>query len=170
MLKTSWNQTINWTKTFGTSPVVPSKTTAAKNSWTVIATEAQVYKKQDTISDLATIRSWASKGATALQPDDNVSSLTNDAWYLTSSTWVTSVNGSTWAITWLQTTANLKTDLTDNSDSYYPSQKAVKTAVDAKQAKLVSWTNIKTINGNSILGSGNLAVSWLPTDEQNDRY
>jgi hypothetical protein len=38
----------------------------------------------------------------------------------------------------LQTTANLKTDLTDNSDSYYPSQKAVKTAVDAKQAKLVS--------------------------------
>jgi hypothetical protein len=38
----------------------------------------------------------------------------------------------------LQTTANLKTDLTDNSDSYYPSQKAVKTAVDAKQATLVS--------------------------------
>ena len=76
---------------------------------------------------------------------------------------VTSVNWSTWAITWLQTTANLKTDLTDNSDSYYPSQKAVKTAVDAKQATLVSWTNIKTINGNSVLWSGDLTVSWLPS-------
>lgn len=32
--------------------------------------------------------------------------------------------------------ANKKTDLTDNSDTYYPSQKAVKTAVDAKQDSL----------------------------------
>jgi hypothetical protein len=32
--------------------------------------------------------------------------------------------------------ANKKTDLTDNSDTYYPSQKAVKTAVDAKQDTL----------------------------------
>ena len=69
-VKTSWNQTIAWTKTFSTSPVVPSKTTAATNSWTKIATEAQVYKKQDTISDLATIRSWAAAWATALQPWD----------------------------------------------------------------------------------------------------
>jgi len=29
--------------------------------------------------------------------------------------------------------SNKKTDLTDNSDTYYPTQKAVKTAVDAKQ-------------------------------------
>jgi hypothetical protein len=76
---------------------------------------------------------------------------------------VTSVNGSTWAVTGLQTTSNLKKSLSDNSDSYYPSQKAVKTAVDAKQATLVSWTNIKTINWNSILGSWNLTVSWLPS-------
>ncbi len=32
----------------------------------------------------------------------NVSDFNNDAWYLTSSTWVTSVNGNTWAVTWLQ--------------------------------------------------------------------
>lgn len=32
--------------------------------------------------------------------------------------------------------ANKKTSLTDNSDTYYPSQKAVKTAVDAKQDAL----------------------------------
>ena len=51
---------------------------------------------------------------------------------------------------------NKKTSLADNSDTYYPSQKAVKSAVDAKQDTLVSGTSIKTINGNSILGSGNL--------------
>lgn len=49
----STNQTIWWTKTFSTSPVVPSKTTDATNTWTVIATEAQVYKKANT-SDVLT--------------------------------------------------------------------------------------------------------------------
>ena len=55
--------------------------------------------------------------------------------------------------------ANKKTTLADNSDTFYPSQKAVKTAVDAKQDTLVSGTNIKTINGNSVLGGGDLVIS-----------
>ena len=49
VVKLSWNQTIAWTKTFSTSPVVPSKTTDATNSWTAIATEAQVKKVADAI-------------------------------------------------------------------------------------------------------------------------
>lgn len=49
---------------------------------------------------------------------------------------VTSVNGSTGAITGLATTSQ----------------------VGAKQDTLVSGTNIKTINGNSILGSGDLTI------------
>lgn len=55
---TSSNQTINWTKTFWTSPVVPSKTTDASNTWTAIATEAQVYKKQDSLTLPSTPTSW----------------------------------------------------------------------------------------------------------------
>lgn len=39
--------------------------------------------KQDTISDLSTIRSGAELGATSIQPNDNVSELTNDAGYIT---------------------------------------------------------------------------------------
>lgn len=39
--------------------------------------------KQDKINDLETIRSGASKGATSIQPNDNISKLTNDAGYLT---------------------------------------------------------------------------------------
>lgn len=42
-VKTTWAQTINWVKTFGSEPVLPSKTTAATNDWTKPATEAQVY-------------------------------------------------------------------------------------------------------------------------------
>ena len=39
------------------------------------------------------------------------------------------------------------------------SQTDLQTALDAKQATLVSATNIKTINGSSVLGSGDLVVS-----------
>lgn len=50
------------------------------------------------------------------------------------------------------------------SDTLYPSQNAVKSYVDTwlwtKQATLVSWTNIKTINGSSILWSWDLVVWW----------
>ena len=44
-------------------------------------------------------------------------------------------------------------------------------SLSGKQDKLVSGTNIKTINGNSLLGSGNLAVSGLPavTSSDNDK-
>ena len=45
------------------------------------------------------------------------------------------------------------------SDSNYPSEKLVKDSLDAKQATLVSGTTIKTINNESILGSGNISIS-----------
>ena len=42
------------------------------------------------------------------------------------------------------------------------------TAIAAKQDTLVSGTNIKTINNESILGSGNLSVSGLPSVTSSD--
>jgi hypothetical protein len=58
-------------------------------------------------------------------------------------------------------TAILDTDgaLTANSDDRVASQKATKTYADTKQSALVSGTNIKTVNGNSLLGSGDLTVA-----------
>lgn len=55
--------------------------------------------------------------------------------------------------------ANKKTTITD-SDTDYPTGKAVKTVTDAKQNTLVSGTNIKTVNGNSLLGSWNINIAW----------
>lgn len=47
----------------------------------------------------------------------------------------------------------------NTSDANKPISTATQTALDAKQATLVSGTNIKTINGSSVLGSGDLVVS-----------
>jgi hypothetical protein len=62
------------------------------------------------------------------------------------------------------TPTQLKTSLALNnvdntSDANKPVSSATQTALDAKQATLVSGTNIKTVNNTSLLGSGNIAIS-----------
>lgn len=47
----------------------------------------------------------------------------------------------------------------NTSDANKPVSTATSTALSGKQATLVSGTNIKTINGNSVLGSGDLSIS-----------
>ena len=66
---------------------------------------------------------------------------------------------------------NLSTDTTLGgnvpSDEIVSSQKALKTYIDSglseKQATLVSGTNIKTINSTSLLGSGDISITGLPS-------
>lgn len=43
---------------------------------------------------------------------------------------------------------------------------SLQTQINSKQATLVSGTNIKTINGSSILGAGDLVVSGGLTQQQ----
>lgn len=52
----------------------------------------------------------------------------------------------------------------NTSDAAKPISTATQTALDAKQATLVSATNIKTINGSTVLGSGDLVVSGTQPD------
>lgn len=179
--------------------------------------------KQDAINDLDTIRSWASAWATAVQPNDNVSTLTNDAWYITNAVndltnYYTKTQTYTKAevdqmiseFGWFEVVETLPTEdirtnviylkgpigtwgdkyeewiysnndwvligetsvdlsnyfntFTDNSDRITegstnlfvtPSEKTV---WNAKQDALVSWTNIKTVNGNSLLWSGDVVI------------
>lgn len=120
--------------------------------------------KQDVISDLADIRAGATLGKTALQavPDEYakktdipevptmVSAFTNDAGYLTE-----------------------HQDISGKADKTY-----VDTELTKKQATLVSGTNIKTINNQSILGNGNITIEaaeqvqadWNETDESSKAY
>lgn len=54
----------------------------------------------------------------------------------------------------------------NTSDASKPISTATQTALDGKQATLVSATNIKTINGSSILGSGDLTIGASLTTAQ----
>ena len=83
-------------------------------------------------------------------------------------------NGSIDTNTYLTTHQSLenyiqKSDVKDNltsSDADKPLSanqgKELKTLVDTKQTALVSGTSIKTINGESILGSGNITIAGSP--------
>jgi hypothetical protein len=57
------------------------------------------------------------------------------------------------------TSANITQTITNGVTDKAPSEDAVFDALAGKQATLVSGTNIKTVNGNSLLGSGDLTVS-----------
>jgi hypothetical protein len=56
-------------------------------------------------------------------------------------------------------TALALNNVDNTTDANKPISSATQTALDGKQATLVSGTNIKTINSTSILGSGNIAIS-----------
>lgn len=71
---------------------------------------------------------------------------------------VTSVNSRTGDVTLTKNDVGL--DQVDNtSDLDKPISTATQLALDEKQDALVSGTNIKTINGETILGSGNLEIT-----------
>ncbi|MCF7843850.1 hypothetical protein K9M47_03055, partial [Candidatus Gracilibacteria bacterium] len=77
-----------------------------------------------------------------------LTNLTNDEvlkWDATNQVWIngTGGGGGTWG--------SITGTLSDQTD--------LQSALDAKQATLVSATNIKTINGNSLLGSGDLVIT-----------
>lgn len=91
--------------------------------------------KQDAIADLDYIRAGAAKGATALQ------SYTEQ--YKGTVTGV-KMNGTTKNPS--EGVVDLGTVITEHQD------------ISGKQDKLVSGTNVKTINGESILGSGNITI------------
>jgi hypothetical protein len=57
--------------------------------------------------------------------------------------------------------ANKSDNYTISSSITYTSTKALVDGLATKQDTLVSGTNIKTINGNSLLGSGNLLIEGL---------
>ena len=64
--------------------------------------------------------------------------------------------------------ANKVTSVSASStDTQYPSAKLVYDQLALKQDTLVSGTNIKTVNNNSILGSGNIDIDALPSQTGN---
>ena len=120
-----------------------------------LATKEELNAKQDTISDLETIRSGAALGATALQtvPDtyalkSEIPDITTKQDTLVSGTNIKTINGTS-----LLGSGNIEVAANVDLSSY-----ATKEELNAKQDTLVSGTNIKTINGTSLLGSGDITI------------
>lgn len=99
----------------------------------IAAIEKQIAAKQDEIADLEAIRSGAAKGATALQSEQYKGTVTG-----------VKING---------TTKNPSSGIVDLGTVITAHQD-----ISGKQDNLVSGTNIKTINGQSILGEGNIEI------------
>jgi hypothetical protein len=72
-------------------------------------------------------------------------------------------SGTSWSNASLSKSSVGLGNVDNTSDANKPISTATQTALDTKQNTLVSTTNIKTINGISILGSGDLAVN-IPVD------
>jgi hypothetical protein len=70
---------------------------------------------------------------------------------------VQSVSGKVGAVTLVKDDVGLS-NVDNTSDASKPISSATQTALNGKQDTLVSGTNIKTINGDSLLGSGDITV------------
>lgn len=113
-------------------PSIPTKTSDLTNDSGFITNSYHDSSKQDVISDLSTIRTNASKGASSLQPYDNVSELTNDVGYLTQHQ----------SLSNYYTKSEVNSEINNHHDS-------------SKQDKLTAGTNITIVdNVISATGSG----------------
>lgn len=95
--------------------------------------------KQDTISDLATIRSWASAGATAVQPWDLGTAATKNTWT------------SAWNVPVLDANGKLETSIVPNTTLASLNDTTITTPTD-KQILQFNGTNQKWENTTAILG------------------
>lgn len=119
-------------------------------------------------TSVATFTANASTGATAnITVPTATSDLTNDSGFITSYTETDPVFSASAAAgitssditAWNNKQNALTFDTAPTASSANPvTSGGVKTALDAKQATLVSGTSIKTVNNTSLLGSGNVAV------------
>lgn len=137
--------------------------------------------KQDSIADLGTIRSNASKGATAVQPNDLSKVATSGSYSDLSNTpdipsEITESTVSGWGFTKNVGTyvkpndgipkedlSNAVQESLDKADTALQTHQdishlATKGELKDKQESLVSGVNIKTINGESVLGEGNIEI------------
>ena len=147
-----------------------------------LATKQELATKQDVISDLQTIRSGAEKGATALQEVPDTYALKSEIKTVNGTSLIG--NGNIELAT--KSELNAKQDTISDLETIrsgaalgatalqsVPDTYALKSEIpdiSTKQDTLVSGTNIKTINGTSLLGSGNIEIAkeWIGTQSEYD--
>ena len=131
-----------------------------------------INAKQDTISDLSTIRAWAAAWATALQKLDNISELTNNIWYQTAwdvnsainsaltnyatKTYVDNAVNS--AVDWIMHTWNIAPANPSAWDLWYDTINNV--------LKIYNWTSWETVDTDT--NTTYTAWNWINIDANNE--
>lgn len=134
--------------------------TSSTNKFVTSTEKTTWNSKQDAISDLGTIRSNATAGKNA---SDTIANYGNIVTHNTSEFAISSQGAKADTAVQPEDLANIATsgELADAIEdaTHRLVTDTEKSNWNNKQATLVSGTNIKTINGNSLLGSGNITIS-----------
>ena len=111
---------------------------------------------KNTIDGLSTVATTGDYDDLTDKPTipSKISDLTNDSDFIEKS----STNGLVKNDGSVDTTQYLSSLPSHNHDDRYYTESEVDTALNGKQATLISGTNIKTINNTSLLGSGNINI------------
>lgn len=155
-VNSSWQLVVNipWTDTTYTASDFDIKnladSTGLRTTWS---------NKQDALSSQT---AYTSKGTSTKVPTITTNTLGQVTWITETSIAfptapVSSVNTKTWAVV-----LNAD-DISDSTTTNKFVTASDKTTWSWKQDALVSWTNIKTVKGTSLLGSGNIAINEVPS-------
>ena len=130
-----------------------------------LATKAELATKQDVITDLDSIRSGAALGATALQevPDTYATEeWVNSQGFLKEHQDISNLA--------TKSELNAKQDVISDLDSIRNGAALGATALQSVPDTYALKSEIKTINGTSLLGSGNIEIAkeWIGTQAQYD--
>lgn len=136
---------------------------------TVLTSHQSLAGKQDTISDLATIRAGAAKGATALQSVAEATTTTAglmsaaDKTKLNSlsTTTVNSVNGKTGAVTGLVETATLTTELAKKQDVVTNWETTIGAASSTKKGLVLGKIQTDKISSDATLEEAVAAINTI---------
>lgn len=126
-------------------------------NWTTWKIIKDSWKKlSDYQTALSTQTAYTSKWTASKVPQIT----TNTLWQVTgitevSITYPSQVSDTAYASSW-----NWVTTTAPSKNAVYDKIASMDTTISWKQDALVSWTNIKTINNESILGSWNITISW----------
>lgn len=110
--------------------------------------------KQATISDLATIRSWAALGATSIQPGANISTLTNNSWFVS---WGTVDSKIATATANFQTWSQVDTKIATATANFVTSNE-----VDSQISSALSTGNYTT--ASDVSSAISTATQWMVTE------
>lgn len=175
---TSWNNKSDFSGSYNdltNKPSIPTNTSDLTNDSGFITNSVNDltnYTLTSALSSVATSGSYNDLSNTPTIPS-KTSDITNDSGYITSSalqdrpyyTSLYTVQDQSYSAGYYEVVSDFALDgsvtdtFIDSSGIKYKLNNSLEDVIDNKQATLVSGTNIKTINNQSLLGSGNITIS-----------